>query len=414
MPQSEPSDLLGATNAPTYELYTKRRELLACQETHIANIPTGFPLRVDLPSVWSKSSLNMNNITYNLTAEDIHEIMEALSTFKGTRASLNELSPLTFQLPKLSMRLKKVSDEIFQGRGLAILRGLNPDLFSIQDNVIIHAGISSYIAPLRGNQSGFNDQVLHVCNREDGAIRDLRGNSTAAQLAFHVDDTDVLGFYVVERSSSGGEMLWASHTQVYNDLAANRPEVLRNLADDQWPLRTATPMGEPAGCVRLPLLYLDQEGPYFWLARGNLIGGTRAPRDSSLPPLTLEQADALDAIHFTALKYAVSVTPQKGEMYFLNNLSVMHSRTAFVDRGSQNEIYPRGSRRHLLRLWLRDPARGRAIDHPVLRRRWDDVFDVENARSGRWELSPNMKAEVVSHCLFKGSLPVGTISTSEH
>jgi hypothetical protein len=57
------------------------------------------------------------------------------------------------------MRLQKVSDEIFQGRGLAILRGLNPDLFSIEDNVIIHAGISSYIAPLRGNQSGFNDQV---------------------------------------------------------------------------------------------------------------------------------------------------------------------------------------------------------------------------------------------------------------
>jgi hypothetical protein len=91
MPHSEPSDLFGATNAPTYELYTKRRELLACQETHIANIPTGFPLRVDLPSVWSKSSLNMNNITYNLTAEDIHEIMEALSTFKGVvRLILNK------------------------------------------------------------------------------------------------------------------------------------------------------------------------------------------------------------------------------------------------------------------------------------------------------------------------------------
>lgn len=37
---------------------------------------------------------------------------------------------------------------------------------------------------------------------------------------------------------SGGEMLWASHSQVYNELATNRPEVLGTLAENEWPLQT--------------------------------------------------------------------------------------------------------------------------------------------------------------------------------
>ena len=37
---------------------------------------------------------------------------------------------------------------------------------------------------------------------------------------------------------SGGEMLWASQGQVYNELAANRPEVLGVLAAGDWPLQT--------------------------------------------------------------------------------------------------------------------------------------------------------------------------------
>lgn len=173
-------------------------------------------------------------------------------------------------------------------------------------------------------------------------------------------------------------------------------------------------MGEPEGCVRLPLLYQDQKGPYFWLARGNLVSGTRAPKGTEqLPPLTLEQADALDAIHFAALKHCIKVAPQKGDIYFLNNLSVLHSRTAFRDDDCGDEFHLPKWRRHLLRLWLRDPARGRDIIHPVMKRRWADVFHADPQR-GRWLLSRDMSPEVVSYCSFKGSLPVGTVSSSEH
>jgi hypothetical protein len=42
-------------------------------------------------------------------------------------------------------------------------------------------------------------------------------------------------------------------------------------------------------------------------------------------------------------------TLQPGEMYFLNNYTVLHARTAFDDYEEEDR------RRHLLRLWLEAP-----------------------------------------------------------
>src|SRR5258708_32396484 len=44
-------------------------------------------------------------------------------------------------------------------------------------------------------------------------------------------------------------------------------------------------------------------------------------------------------------------TLQPGEMYFLNNYTVLHARTAFDDGDVEED-----QRRHLLRLWLEAPG----------------------------------------------------------
>ena len=157
---------------------------------------------------------------------------------------------------------------------------------------------------------------------------------------------------------------------------------------------------------RLPILNADDEkGPYFWLARGNFTGRPRSPRAASLPGITDEQADALDAVHFAAIKHAVKLAPRKGDLYFVNNFAILHSRTAFVDGGKQ--------RRHLLRLWLRDPRRGKIVSEPLVPR-FKEVFDVEAAKRGRWLLTREMEPDVVSEKLFKKTFSVESINSCQN
>lgn len=123
--------------------------------------------------------------------------------------------------------------------------------------------------------------------------------------------------------------------------------------------------------------------------------------------------DALDAVHFTAAKYAIQVTPQKGEMYFVNNLSCLHSRAAYKDDNEKDELHPRGRRRHLLRLWLRDPPRGRDMEGPI-KERWERVFDRTSSSKGRWLLTREMEPRVISEKLFREQFPADTFNSCQN
>lgn len=47
--------------------------------------------------------------------------------------------------------------------------------------------------------------------------------------------------------------------------------------------------------------------------------------------LTPIQVEALDALHFLAEKFHVAMKLEKGDMQFVNNLSMIHARNSYVD-----------------------------------------------------------------------------------
>lgn len=57
-----------------------------------------------------------------------------------------------FPLPTLGKRLEAASDDLYNGKGFAIIRGLDPDAFSLEHFTVIYLGVSSYIAERRGKQ----------------------------------------------------------------------------------------------------------------------------------------------------------------------------------------------------------------------------------------------------------------------
>lgn len=66
-------------------------------------------------------------------------------------------------------------------------------------------------------------------------------------------------------------------------------------------------------------------------ARRTFTGYWGLPRSSNVPPITEAQAEALDALHFLAEKYAVSLDFRKGDIQYANNLNIFHARDGFKD-----------------------------------------------------------------------------------
>lgn len=66
-------------------------------------------------------------------------------------------------------------------------------------------------------------------------------------------------------------------------------------------------------------------------ARRSFTGYWGLPRSSDIPPITEAQAEALDALHFTAEKYAAHLDFHQGDIQYANNLSIFHARGGFRD-----------------------------------------------------------------------------------
>lgn len=127
------------------------------------------------------------------------------------------------------------------GRGFFVLRGLTPDKYSIEDNIIIYTGVSSYIGPIRGRQ---DNKVIDGVKKSQmlNHIKDLSQTSAAGRIGapayttdkqvFHTDQGDIVSLFCLNTAAQGGESKLASSWRVYNELAKTRPDLIKTLSED--------------------------------------------------------------------------------------------------------------------------------------------------------------------------------------
>ncbi|KAF8853561.1 Clavaminate synthase-like protein [Acephala macrosclerotiorum] len=348
----------------------------------VGNLPKEWPQVLQGPLVWSGSDLQTSNEwVYNFSEMDIKEIRSGLEHCKGLKLELSQVKKTSFPLPRFGKILEDLSSKLHNGRGFFILKGLDPKEFTREDNVILYLGISSYIAEQRGRQSHDGSLITHITDAVLSNIPRPERPSLYSNVAqpYHNDITpDILALYCLNSAISGGKSCIASSWTVYNELAETRPDIIRTLAEDSW---------NTAGGFRLlkshALLYNNSKGrPILNFSRRILTSNDNFPRtrDFSLfEPLTEAQAEALDAVNFTAVKHGLEINLLPGDMCFVNNLALLHGRNAFEDSDE--------SKRYFLRLWLRDPER--AWDIPEgLRKVHDLVFQPQPDIEDHWDIDP--------------------------
>jgi len=299
------------------------------------------------PAVWySKDYQNNKRWIHELSSDDIKEINDALEVWRKSGVDYAAITRDTFPLNKLGESLLKHQNEIVWGRGFLLVRGLPLDNYTKEESAAIFLGLGAYFGePV--SQNGLGHILGHVKDLGNDPTNPLtRLYTTNAKHRFHTDSCDIVGLLCLRPAKEGGTSSISSSTTVYNELLKRRPDLLEELIRPLcWDRKGEIPEGKKA--------YWTQ--PVFDFADGlvNCIYDRSyfTYRFEEIGPLTAHQTEALDLFESIAAsdELRLDMELQRGDMQFLHNHTILHSRTAYVDHEDWE------LRRHLLRLWLSAP-----------------------------------------------------------
>ncbi|TFK32123.1 hypothetical protein BDQ12DRAFT_775069 [Crucibulum laeve] len=348
-------------------------------------LPKSFPQKLDSPLVWEGSDWkDESEWVYNLSKDELKEIDDAVKHFHSLGKPLGHISQSTFPLPALGPVLANLARELHTGRGFFVLRTIPVASYSHEDNFLIYAGVSSYVGELRGLQDKDGGVLAHIKDLSQTHPAKTIGAPayTTDKQVYHTDIGDIISLFALEVAAHGGTSRISSSWRVYNELAAKRPDLIKTLAEP-WPLDGFHSFGGDPPYTLRPLLFHHDSKIIIQYARRLFTGFLGLPRSTDIPPITEAQAEALDAIHFLGEQEALGLNFQKGDIQYINNLSVFHARDGFVDTPEKT--------RHLLRLWLRNEELAWKIP-PELETTWKRLYYSVTPDEQRFPAEPEIRA----------------------
>ncbi|HXJ84165.1 MAG TPA: TauD/TfdA family dioxygenase [Candidatus Methylomirabilis sp.] len=279
---------------------------------------------------------------------DIAELEQALGVARATGLPLVEIDREHFPLTALRPRLQRVLDEIYDGRGFVVVRGLPVERYADDDVGLIFWGIGRYLGtPLYQNPQG--DLLGHVYDhgRTYGNI-DVRGYETNALLPYHTDGCDLVGLLCRRRGLEGGLSSIVSSVTVHNEILAHHPEYLGLLYSGFYYIRREQALTGGGVSERPVPVFGCRDGVVSCRYIRNQINAGAVKRGIPLTTIEREALDYLDEVtRRPDLRLDMDLEP--GDMQLCNNYTILHSRTGFVDGPGPDQ------KRHMLRLWLKFP-----------------------------------------------------------
>ena len=301
------------------------------------------------PKAWRGADLSGDTSwIVTLTAAEIADLDRALLTARTTGRPLAEIDRSHFPLTVMRPRLDAARTEMHDGRGFVVLRGLPVDRYSDDDVGLIFWGLGRYLgAPLYQNPQG--DLLGHVYDhgRTYGNI-DVRGYETNAYLPYHTDAGDMVGLLCLRRSLEGGLSSIVSSVTVHNEILKAHPEYLGLLYNGFYYIRREAALTERGVSERPIPVFGYRDGVVSCRYIRNQINAGAVKREVELT--TFEKA-ALDFFDEQTRRADVRLDMdlQPGDIQFINNYTILHSRTEFLDGPEPHQ------KRHMLRLWLKFP-----------------------------------------------------------
>ena len=300
------------------------------------------------PSAWTSAELAADDSwIYLLSAAEIGEIEAAVEAAQTKGLKVFEFGPEDFPLPQVAVKLAAVVEQLENGRGCALIRGLDVTRYDEDTLKKLYWGLGVHLGTAV-SQNSRGQLIAHVRNTDvDYQSNNVRGYITNARIAPHCDPADTVWLLCAHPAKSGGRSEIASAMSIYNELLANNPEYLEPLMRGfHFDLRGegVTDDSDEVTFNRVPVFsYCDGKVSCRYNRKTIEDGQVKAGE-----PLEGLAFDAVRAVADLAMRNDLrfDLAFRQGDIQILNNHMILHARGGFED-------YPEPDRRrNLMRLWV--------------------------------------------------------------
>jgi hypothetical protein len=294
------------------------------------------------PAEWYGAELaDSDHWIYTLAEAEIAEVAAAVAGVEERGFDIKDITRRDFPLPNFAAALDLVHDELMDGRGFAVIRGLPVAGMTRAQAAAAFWGIGTYLGEaISQNAKG---HVLGHVKDLGGDYSKVRGYHTHAHMAFHSDQCDILALGCLHTAKSGGASRICSSVALHNEMLRRRPELAKELGWKFYRSRQNDVVAGEAPWHRQGIFNYHQG---YFAARGVSANLAKAQKLPGVPKFTPAQVEALDMFKALAGELAMDIDIRQGDLIFVMNHVILHSRTEFED-------WPEPERkRHLLRLWL--------------------------------------------------------------
>jgi len=301
------------------------------------------------PSVWhGKQFARDLSWVHELSEIDIRDLESALAHAKHNRVRPGAFSKDDFPLVAFGNKIKCLLDEVQDGRGFAIFRGLPVERYERSDLEIIFWGIGAYMGHVI-SQNSKGDLIAEVTDKGasyDTAVND-RGYMSKDKLNPHVDTSDMTALLCVRKAGRGGMSSLTSSAAIYNKILSSRPDMLEILYRGfHHDLRGEGPTGSLTEVThsRIPVFSYYQ-GLLSCCYNDKIM---RSAHEKINMPLTVDETGSIDFLLDIAEspELRCDFELEVGDIQFINNYVLLHARSAF-----ESDPDP-AARRCLLRMWM--------------------------------------------------------------
>ena len=308
--------------------------------------------RIDGKHAWSKTSLRDEDWLFTLDAACLDELRAVVSDLRANPLPLLVLATDMFELNACRALAARMRVALTAGVSFALLDRIPLDEITLDEAKSLYWIFSSLLArPVAQKLDGTMIYDVHDTGMQARPGSGIRPDKTNVDLTFHNDNAynrtmpEVVGLFCLRQAKSGGLSRMISFQTAHNCLLEDYPGLLprfyqpfhfdrqKEFFPGETPIFSA-PMFEFDGRLRARLAPYQVKNGYAML--GQEIDAPTAAAIAALDEVFAR--DELVAEHYM----------QPGQIQYVNNREIGHSRTGFVDFEEPER------RRYLVRLWLRN------------------------------------------------------------
>ena len=313
--------------------------------------------RIEGLSAWKRADITDDAFRVKLDGPCLDEIRRVVDEVRTHPLPTILRTPADFDMTNCHAAMARIRHILKEGVRFAVVDRLPVEEMSKPEAETIYWLLSSMVCrPVAQKLDGTMIYDVHDTGQQALPGSGIRPDKTNIEIRFHIDNAynttppEIVGLLCLKTAKSGGVSRVLSFHTVHNALLARHRELLPRLYQPFWfdRQREFFP-GEP-DTFFAPVF--ETSGGDDLLARFSVhqINSGYAMKGQ---PVDNEGAAALAATLdiFEDPEVSIDFEFQPGEIQFVDNRTLGHSRTEFEDWPELDR------RRHLVRLWLRDHGR---------------------------------------------------------